>query len=197
MKTPPPLFAPILSFLLAAILPACQSPHLEIRKGQAVAPQPSAPRLFEWHGDDLSGPVAVRISLSQQKAFITRGGQDAGWTYIASGRSRYPTPPGRYRILDKKADKHSNKYGMIVNSAGSIIDGDAAAGREPVPKGGRFLGAPMPYWMRLTSYGIGMHAGPIPDPGYPASHGCIRLPLEMAETLFSITPVGAPVTVEP
>lgn len=194
MKRPHPVIVKIFAIAAAAALSSCQSPQLEIRRGQAV--QPAAPALFAWHGDALEGPVAIRISLSQQKAFITRGGQDAGWTYIASGRAKYPTPKGQYRIMEKKADKHSNKYGMIVNSAGSIIDGDAAAGREAVPKGGRFLGAPMPYWMRLTSYGIGMHAGPIPDPGYPASHGCIRLPLEMAETLFAIVKVGDSVAVE-
>ena len=52
----------------------------------------------------------------------------------------------------------------------------------------------MPHWMRLTSYGIGMHGGPIPDPGQPASHGCIRLPYEMATLMFEHLPEGTPVT---
>ena len=54
----------------------------------------------------------------------------------------------------------------------------------------------MPYWMRITSWGVGMHAGPIPDPGSPASHGCIRLPHEMARTLFSVVQIGTPVTIQ-
>lgn len=53
----------------------------------------------------------------------------------------------------------------------------------------------MPYWMRLTSYGVGMHAGDIPDPGLPASHGCIRLPKEMAQKLFEVVSVGTNVTI--
>ena len=85
---------------------------------------------------------------------------------------------------------------MIVNSDGNVVNGNATAGKHAVPSGGRFLGAPMPHWMRLTSYGVGMHAGPIPNPGSPASHGCIRLPPEMAETLFSVVEVGTPVTIE-
>jgi lipoprotein-anchoring transpeptidase ErfK/SrfK len=53
----------------------------------------------------------------------------------------------------------------------------------------------MPYWMRLTSYGIGMHAGVIPKPGETASHGCIRLPKELAPVLYDAVKVGTPVTI--
>ena len=55
--------------------------------------------------------------------------------------------------------------------------------------------APMPYWMRLTSYGIGMHAGVIPKPGEAASHGCIRLPKDLAPRVFDVVKVGTPVTI--
>lgn len=177
-------------------LSSCRSPQLELKRAEVIKPgqHPSMP-LFEWQGDEVGGPISIRISLSQQKAFIFRGGQDVGWSYVATGTSRYPTPRGSFRIMDKKVDKHSNRYGMIVDSAGNIIDGDAAVGREHIPPGCRFMGAPMPYWMRITSWGVGMHAGPIPDPGYPASHGCIRFPLEMAKKLFSITSTGTPVTI--
>jgi hypothetical protein len=60
---------------------------------------------------------------------------------------------------------------------------------------GRFAGAKMPYFLRLTGDGVGLHAGPIPRPGHPASHGCIRLPGALAERLFSQVPVGTPVTI--
>jgi len=58
-------------------------------------------------------------------------------------------------------------------------------------------GRPMPYWMRLTSYGIGMHVGPIPYPGSPASHGCIRLPEGPARLVFASAKVGTPVKIIP
>ena len=187
----------IVSAFSAVLLASCASPQLEVRPAVRVKPGEHAELpLYDWQGDGVPGPVSIRISLAEQKAYIQKGGKPVGWTYIASGRARFPTPRGSYRIMEKKADKHSNKYGMIVNRHGDIVDGDATAGRESVPSGGRFRGAPMPYWMRLTSYGIGMHAGPIPDPGFPASHGCIRLPPAMAATLFSEVKVGTLVVVQ-
>jgi hypothetical protein len=53
----------------------------------------------------------------------------------------------------------------------------------------------MPYWMRLTSYGIGMHGGLIPEPGKPASHGCIRLPKQFVPLLYEAVDIGTPVTI--
>jgi lipoprotein-anchoring transpeptidase ErfK/SrfK len=81
-----------------------------------------------------------------------------------------------------------------VNSSGNVIDSDAEAG-DPVPRGARFVGAPMPYWMRLTGGGVGMHAGHIPNPGSPASHGCIRLPRGLAPKLYDVVDVGTKVIV--
>jgi hypothetical protein len=154
------------------------------------------PQLYDWRGDAIPGPASVRIVLNEQKAYIFRNGQEAGWTYLASGTSAHNTPTGTFSILEKQAQKSSNTYGVIKNAAGDVVDWDAKAGRDPVPRGGHFVGAPMPYWMRLTSYGIGMHAGPIPHPGLPASHGCIRLPEQMAVKLFNVVDVGTTVTIE-
>jgi hypothetical protein len=181
----------------ALLLVSCATPKEEIRTAEAVKPgqHPERP-LFEWNGGDSTGPVSISISLKEQKARIFRAGQPVGWTYVATGRNSFPTPRGSFSVQEKQAEKHSNKYGVIVNSDGNVVNGNATAGKHAVPAGGRFLGAPMPHWMRLTSYGVGMHAGPIPNPGSPASHGCIRLPPEMAETLFSVVEVGTPVTIQ-
>jgi lipoprotein-anchoring transpeptidase ErfK/SrfK len=184
--------------LSSGFLPSCVS-NTEIRDRQrldALARGVQAPSLYHW--DDTvvaSGRTSIRIQLSEQKAYISRGGQEVAWTYIATGRGRHATPPGRYRVTEKQEDKHSDRYGVIVDAAGDVIDNDATAGKEPIPPGGRFVGAPMPYWMRLTGYGIGMHAGHIPNPGHPASHGCIRLPEELAGKLFDVVDVGTEVTV--
>lgn len=155
----------------------------------------SSPALFEWKGDDVPGPLRVTIDLSEQKARLTKGGTSVGWTYVATGTANHRTPTGSFSIQEKVRDKHSNTYGVIVNRNGAVVDGDARRGRERIPAGGRFVGAPMPYWMRLTGYGIGMHKGPIPNPGSPASHGCIRLPEIMAAKIFSLAPVGTTVTI--
>lgn len=181
----------------ALLLVSCATPKEEIRTAEVVKPgqHPERP-LFEWNGADSTGPVSISISLKEQKARIFRAGEPVGWTYVATGRGSFPTPRGRFHVQEKLAQKNSNKYGVIVNSDGNVVNGNATAGKHAVPAGGRFLGAPMPHWMRLTSYGVGMHAGPIPNPGSPASHGCIRLPPEMAETLFSVVEVGTPVTIQ-
>jgi lipoprotein-anchoring transpeptidase ErfK/SrfK len=147
--------------------------------------------LYEWHGDNLTGPVRIRIDLSEQRATISRGGQPAGWTYVATGKSGHGTKTGHFSISEKVKDTVSTMWGQIVNSRGEVVVADARAGRDG---GGRFVGAPMPYWMRI--YGaVGMHAGHIPDPGNPASHGCIRFPRAMAEILFGLVNIGTPVTI--
>ena len=91
-------------------------------------------------------------------------------------------------------DKHSNRYGWIENEYGEVIDDDASPGDYVAP-GATYKPAPMPYWMRLTDYGIGMHIGKIPEPGVTASHGCIRMPEEFAPVLFSKVKVGTPVKI--
>jgi lipoprotein-anchoring transpeptidase ErfK/SrfK len=97
--------------------------------------------------------------------------------------------------MEKVAGKRSNLYGRIYDANRSVVNSDADTRRHSVPRGGKFVGASMPYWMRLTSYGVGMHVGPIPNPGSPASHGCIRMPREMARVLFQNTPTGTRVTI--
>ncbi len=192
MKRFPSFLLRSLTVSTLALLCACQTPApppvVEVRRAEPV--------LYAWNGADLTGAVAVRIDLSEQKAQLTRGGQPAGWTYVATGIDGHRTPTGSFRITEKVQDKHSTSWGRVVNAAGSTVDRDAKRGRDPVPAGGRFVGAPMPFWMRINGP-IGMHAGPIPYPGSPASHGCIRLPREMAEILFGVSVIGTPVRVVP
>jgi lipoprotein-anchoring transpeptidase ErfK/SrfK len=167
-----------------------------------VAPPPAlptvplqAPVLYEWHAEGLYGAPSVAIDLQMQRAEVFIGGQYAGWSVVATGKEGFGTPAGDYTILEKVVNKHSTLYGRIVDAAGNTVKGDADARRDTAPPGGRFLYAPMPYWMRLTWRGIGMHAGPIPRPGNPASHGCIRLPRPFAIQLYQIVRIGTPVRI--
>jgi hypothetical protein len=113
---------------------------------------------------------------------------------ICSGRKSHPTPPGTYQILEKIVDKRSNKYGRMYNAAGTCINRDADITKDPVPEGGRFEGAPMNYWMRLTWDGIGHHVGPVLR--YPASHACIRGPSAVMPVVYSKVKVGTKVIVQ-
>jgi lipoprotein-anchoring transpeptidase ErfK/SrfK len=167
-----------------------------------VAPPPAlptaplqAPVLYEWHAEGLYGAPSVVIDLQMQRAEVFIGGQYAAWSVVATGKEGFGTPAGDYTILEKVVNKHSTLYGRIVDAAGNTVKGDADARRDTAPPGGRFLYAPMPYWMRLTWRGIGMHAGPIPRPGNPASHGCIRLPRPFAIQLYQIVRIGTPVRI--
>lgn len=150
--------------------------------------------LYEWHDDYGPGEVKVKIDLGEQRATYTRGGREIGWSFVATGKEGHGTPAGTFRITEKIVDKYSNRYGWIEDEWGNVTNG-AARYNSPVPPGERYMPAPMPYWMRLTSYGIGMHAGVIPKPGETASHGCIRLPEEIAPLVFGAVKVGTPVTI--
>ena len=150
--------------------------------------------LHEWYDDGGPGEVSIRISLADQIAEFERGGHDIGWCYVATGRPGHRTRPGHYRITEKIVDKVSTYYGIIEDASGNVVNGDATPATR-VPQGMVYVPAPMPYWMRLTAYGIGMHGGLIPEPGTPASHGCIRMPKDFAPVVFEVVEVGTPVTI--
>jgi len=157
---------------------------------------PTKPKpLHAWYGDGASGAKSVKIDVDQQKAFLYRDGKEVGWTTVATGIYSHPTPTGNFKVLEKTVVKRSNLWGKIYGSSGKIAVSDAKAGRDEVPEGGRFEGASMPYWMRLTGDGIGMHQGPIPRPGRRASHGCIRVHSGFVKTLFNFVDLGTPVSI--
>ena len=159
-------------------------------------PQAAAARtLYEWNPEGLTGKTRIVIDLAAQRADVTIGGQPAGWAVVATGKEGFETPAGEYKVLEKVADKFSNLYGITVDAEGNVVNDRADVRTDKPPAGGKFKYAPMPYWMRLTNYGIGMHAGNIPQPGEPASHGCIRLPVDFAPRLFAVVKAGTPVTV--
>lgn len=167
--------------------------------GGMAAGSPSTPGWHEvidhvsyWQGG--VGRPSITINLSEQKAYFFKGGELAGVALVATGKEGYDTPAGTFRILEKTADKHSDTYGVIVDASGQVVNNDADIRVDPIPPGGRFEGAPMPYWMRIVG-AIGMHQGPIPEPGAPASHGCIRMSKLVATEFFENAEVGMPVRV--
>lgn len=180
-------FPALIAVLCAIALPSCAPvPPKEPAKAERI--------MFQWYEDVGSGEVSITISLREQIATIKRGGRDIGWCFVATGREGKGTRPGNYRITEKIVDKYSNKYGWIENEFGEVTNNDATPTTRRKP-GEVYKPAPMPYWMRLTDYGIGMHVGNIPQPGLPASHGCIRMPKEFVPTMFEMVKVGTPVKI--
>jgi len=156
--------------------------------------KPKRGQLYEWHGDGRQVTHIV-VDTNEQKARFYDGDEQIGWTTIASGVRKHPTPVGEFEVLEKVKNKKSNLYGKIISSGGKVINASAKAGVHAIPAGGRFQGATMPYFLRLTYDGVGLHAGPIPHPGRPASHGCIRMPRKMAPILFQHVDTGTRVSV--
>ena len=120
-----------------------------------------------WWKPQLSprGPVVALVSLPQQTMYVYRNGILIGRSSVSSGRKGNSTPPGVFNILEKKQTHYSKKYNN----------------------------APMPNMQRLTWTGIAMHSGQLP--GYPASHGCIRLPYDFSALLFDATSKGGTVVI--
>ncbi|WP_066794154.1 L,D-transpeptidase family protein [Sphingomonas soli] len=127
------------------------------------------PGEFLWYPHyeraSIGAPVKLVISIPQQLLFTYRGGQLIAVSTVSTGSEGRDTPTGDFTILQKKTFHRSNLYSN----------------------------APMPYMQRLTWDGIALHAGHLP--GYPASHGCIRLPKEFARQLYGITAMGGQVSV--
>jgi lipoprotein-anchoring transpeptidase ErfK/SrfK len=138
-------------------------------------------------------PVSILVSLSKQRVYLLVGGKVAIDSPISSGKKDGWTPKGEFVILEKDPDHRSNLYGDFIDESGKICRSGISSIRDAAPSGTHYRGASMKYFMRLTSEGVGMHAGILP--GYPASHGCIRLPLEMASLIYHTVIVSTPVSV--
>ena len=154
---------------LAAVLMGFASPALASGTDGAVAVETAAdtlaPNQFVWNDTGTAEPVNIVINVAEQRAYVYRGQALIAATTVSTGKDGKDTPSGTFTILQKKIDHKSNLY----NSA------------------------PMPFMQRLTWDGIAIHAGK--NPGYPASHGCVRVPLDFAKKLYGITTVGTTVTV--
>jgi hypothetical protein len=161
--------------------------------------EPDYPKTMKiWKNDQLlpdTTPENSRlvVSLPQQRAFLMKGDEVVIDYPVSSGKDSRPTPPGKYKILEKVTDKSSNSYGTVFDAEGNQIDGETP---DVVPEGGKFVGAPMPYWMRLTWDGVGHHIGNIPRSRYPVSHACIRGPRAVMPIVYRKVKVGTPVAVE-
>ena len=95
--------------------------------------------------------------------------------------------------MEKNPHHVSNLYGDYVDAAGVAVVKNVEFKKDPVPPGTHFSGSPMPFFMRLSGAGVGMHQGFLP--GVPDSHGCIRMPEKMAKIFYANVAVGTPVQI--
>jgi lipoprotein-anchoring transpeptidase ErfK/SrfK len=113
------------------------------------------------------GPLVIAISINKQNMKVYDANGFFAETPISTGMAGHPTPTGVFSVIQKQKLHHSNIYS----------------------------GAPMPFMQRITWSGIAIHAGVLP--GYPASHGCIRMPMAFAVKMYGWTKMGARVVVTP
>ena len=124
------------------------------------------PGEFSWTPDrQPTGPVAVVVSIPEQRVHVYRNGVRIAVSTCSTGKPGHSTPTGVFVILEKDKNHKSSTYND----------------------------APMPNMNRLTWSGVALHAGKLP--GYPASHGCVRLPLDFSAKLFTVTHLGTPVII--
>jgi hypothetical protein len=134
---------------------------------------------------------SVQLDLTEQKAYLLYHDRAIMESQISSGRPGHLTPVGTFHITDKDLSHVSSIYGRIVDRRDRTVVADADVDM-PTPAGTKFVNAPMRYFMQFAP-GIGMHAGYLP--GYPASHGCVRMPEQNAIAFFKAVSVGTPVIV--
>jgi lipoprotein-anchoring transpeptidase ErfK/SrfK len=140
------------------------------------------------------GNSRVLISLSKQRAYVMVGGDIYIDTPISSGKRAGMTPTGNFSVMEKDPNHRSSVYGDFIDGKGRVVRSGVSTKVDSAPSGTRYQGASMKWFCRLTSNGVGMHVGILP--GYPASHGCVRLPAEIAPLIYEKVKVGTPVTIE-
>ena len=156
-----------LSLALLATVQAVQQPSAHTKGTPTGKPTGALKPGQYWWKPQLSpsGPLMVLVSIPQQTMHVYRNGILIGRSTVSTGSKGHATPGGVFSILEKKQRHYSKKYDN----------------------------APMPNMQRLTWTGIAMHSGNLP--GYPASHGCVRMPFDFSQLLFSATANGGTVVV--
>jgi hypothetical protein len=156
----------VLVAMLAAMIGPVAAASPQTDGSVAEAARQLAPGAFLWAPDVApQGPVMLIVSIGAQRAVLYRNGIPIGITTVSTGRRGHATPTGVFTVLERRIEHYSSLYD----------------------------GAPMPYMQRLTWGGVALHGGTLP--GYPASHGCIRMPQEFARLLYSVTRLGMTVIV--
>ncbi len=143
-----------------------------------------------------SGPLRVDISLSSMTAQLLQGKDTLlAEMDVSTGEAGHRTPKGVFRISEKMPLKRSNLYGQYVNKdTREVVVARHWEHKGPRPAGTVFQGIAMPYWMRLTAGGVGMHVGQFPR-GITTSKGCIRCPEEGQTFFYQHCRIGTPVKI--
>ena len=154
-------------------------------------PAKTTPRVLAAMTQDNSHVI---VSISHQRVYLMVGDEIGIDSPISSGKAGHETPTGKFAVLEKDPDHRSSLYGAFCDKNRRIVRAGVSLGIDSAPSGTHFIGAPMLWFCRFHD-AVGMHVGILP--GYPASHGCVRLPAEIAPLIYAKVKVGTPVEVQP
>jgi len=197
----PCLFKNLLSFglltTISVLTSNCTTSSLSQKQYKEFQSRPDYKKTREVYRDETlvnkadSANTKIRINLSDQRAQMLVGEQVALDLPCCTGKSGKRTPSGDFKITSKIASKRSTIFGTLYKNGRRVHGGDR---RKYRGRYNRFVGSSLPYWMRLTNGGIGMHySGHVHR--YPGSNGCIRMPKAPIRTIFARTEVGTPVQI--
>jgi lipoprotein-anchoring transpeptidase ErfK/SrfK len=155
-------------------------------------PYPHAAEVGFWNDEGASGSPRIIVHVGEQKAYFYKGKTLVGESTVSTGKPGFSTPPGHYTVVSKDAGHVSSVFGDYVDDSGNVVSSNIDCRKDRRPPGSHFDGARMPYAMFFRG-GYAMHQGYVPP--FAASHGCIRLPGQMAVRFFENAPVGTPVKV--
>ena len=136
-----------------------------VRARRRTAPTGAEPKKDPGFGEMPKGPLQIIVSIGSQKVTLYSNGERVAQGGVSTGVPGHPTPIGVFSVIEKDRHHHSNIYS----------------------------GAPMPFMQRITWSGVALHEGVLP--GYPASHGCIRMSHDFAQKLWPVTKLGVRVIV--
>jgi lipoprotein-anchoring transpeptidase ErfK/SrfK len=177
-------------------LPKAAAPVVPMRKASDLIRQQEPPKV----DNSLEALITpnnsrVLVSLTNQRLWLMMGEQVYIDTPVSTGKRAGMTPTGKFAILEKDPDHRSSIYGTFVDSKNRVVRDGVSLKVDSAPSGTHYIGAPMRWFCRITDNGVGMHVGILP--GYPASHGCVRLPAEIAPLIYQKVMPGTPLVIEP
>ena len=178
---------------LASLTPIPQK--MPMKKADELIAKQSPPVV----NNDAAGQIPpdnsyIVISLAKQRAWVMFGPEIVYIdTPVSTGKRAGMTPSGIFTVLQKDKEHHSSVYGDFVDARGRVVRRGVSLKVDSAPAGTSYRGAPMKFFCRLTGDGVGFHVGKLP--GYPASHGCVRLPEEIAPLIYAKVKLGTPVQI--
>ena len=143
--------------------------------------------------DGHQGRAKIVVDLRKQTASLYKGKVKVAESRISAGREGHNTPTGRFSVTRKDQDHRSSVYGDYVDHLGRAVIANVDVRKTARPPLTHFVGASMPYFVEFRP-GYGLHAGYLP--GYPASHGCVRMPFWKARQFFNVAKENTPILIQ-